>query len=71
MKINSNIVRLKMLEKGFNVKEMAKRTDLAYATISRVLNSPNEYSYKTIAKISKVLNCSPADIIRNENDRAD
>lgn len=63
MQIDTNTVKLKMMERGFSVKELAQKTDLAYATISRTLNSQKDFSYKTVARISKALDCKPNDII--------
>ena len=64
MQIDTNTVKAKMLERGYSVKELAQKADLAYITISRAINHEKDFSYKTVARISKALDCKPTDLIQ-------
>ena len=56
MKLNSSAVKKAMLEKGLNVKELAEKSNLAKATISKIINNTSERQYKTIGSIAMALN---------------
>ena len=64
MQIDTNAVKVKMLERGYSVKDLAQKADLARITVSRAINHQKDFSYKTVAKISKALDCNPTDLIR-------
>ena len=63
--LKRNLIRL-MNENGVNQAELAKKTKLAEASISRYVNGSRFPSPKSILKLSKALNCSVDDLI-NEN----
>ena len=56
MKLNSSAVKKAMLERGLNVKELAEKSNLAKATISKIINNTSERQYKTIGSIAMALN---------------
>lgn len=63
--LKRNLIRL-MNENGVNQAELAKKTKLTEASISRYVNGARFPSSKSILKLSKALNCSVDDLV-NEN----
>lgn len=63
--LKRNLIRL-MNENGVNQAELAKKTKLTEASISRYVNGSRFPSSKSILKLSKALNCRVDDLV-NEN----
>lgn len=71
MIIIANEVQKRFIQSGLTIKQLAKQSGISLSTASRVLRVDRKVNNKIIAPLAYVLGCSPADIIRNENDRAD
>lgn len=65
--IKRNIIRL-MHENEINQAELARKTKLTEASISRYINGTRFPSSKSMLKLSKALNCSVDDLIKENTD---
>lgn len=64
MKIKSDELKLRIAEQSLNAKELAEKTELSIATISRVLNQEQkEFSFKTVGKLARGVKCNVSDIV--------
>ena len=64
MKIKSDELKLRIAEQSLTAKELAEKTELSIATISRVLNQEQkEFSLKTVGKLARGVKCNVSDIV--------
>lgn len=64
MKIKSDELKLRIAEQSLTAKELAEKTELSIATISRVLNQEQkEFSFKTVGKLARGVKCNVSDIV--------
>ncbi|MGE5390476.1 MAG: helix-turn-helix domain-containing protein [Deltaproteobacteria bacterium] len=61
MLLNLKYVRQLMEEKGWSVRELARRADISYATVSRVLNNKRGAGARTLAGMRKAFPNEPTD----------
>ena len=61
-KLNSELIKSKMLEKGYSITKLSSITKISKSTISRAINGQGTQTPKTIYKISKSLDIHTKDI---------
>lgn len=59
VKLNIEEIKWLMIEQGFSLTKLAKKSYVSKATISRMLNDISEPRPDTIGKIAKVLGVNP------------
>lgn len=64
MKIDKSVIKEKLLDKGFTIKELAEKSGLAYSTVHHAIIKNKSYSYKTVGRIARALNCKPLELIQ-------
>ena len=64
MKIDKSAIKEKLLDKGFTIKELAEKSGLAYSTVQHAILKNKNYSYKTVGRIARALNCKPLELIQ-------
>lgn len=63
VKINTRFVRQRMLDLGWEQKDLAAAANLTEATISRLLNG-SDFTSRTLGLLSAALQCAPVDLIQ-------
>ncbi len=62
IKNNLNVI---LAEKEIRLNELARRTEIRYATLwSFANNKTQKADYETMNRVCKVLECSPGDILK-------
>ncbi|MEG2985723.1 MAG: helix-turn-helix domain-containing protein [Paraclostridium sp.] len=62
-KINTELINLQMLKKGYSITKLAKESKLGKSTVSRLINQNGNSRAETIYKIAKALEIETKDII--------
>lgn len=65
MKLNGEKVRMLMMERCTNIKRLAREAQIGETTVHNALNNTHDSNYRTVGKIARALNVSPAEIIRH------
>ena len=54
-KLNTELIKLHMLKKGYSITKLAKESNLGKSTVSRLINQTGTSRVETIYKIAKAL----------------
>ncbi|WP_042276264.1 helix-turn-helix domain-containing protein [[Clostridium] dakarense] len=61
-KPNTELIKLRMLKKGYSITKLAKESNLGKSTVSRLINKMGTSRVETIYKIAKALDIEVKDI---------
>lgn len=60
---DTNKLKAKIIEKGFNITSLAKELNTSKSTLSQKINNKIKFSQKDIREISKILNLTGEEIM--------
>ena len=61
-KLNTELIKLKMLQKGYSITKRASLSQISKSTVARAINGIGQQRPQTIYKISKCLDIDAKDI---------
>ena len=61
--VNTNLIKLEMLKRGYSISKLSKESNLGKSTISRLINKKGITRPQTIQKICKALEIDVKDVI--------
>ena len=61
-KLNTELIKVKMLQKGYSITKLASISQISKSTVARVVNGQGTPRPQTIYKISKCLDIDTKDI---------
>ena len=62
-KLNTEQIKLQMLQKGYSINRLSKESYISKSTISRLLNQLGTYRPETIYKIALALDLEVKDLL--------
>ena len=62
-KLNTELIKSKMLQKGYSISKLASISQISKSTAARAINAQGKQRPQTIYKISKSLDIDTKDII--------
>ena len=65
VKINSDFIDHKLLEKGMTARDLAAASDISEPTMYRIMGG-KPFRSSTLGKIANALGCNPVDLIVTE-----
>ncbi|MDU4934512.1 MAG: helix-turn-helix transcriptional regulator [Peptostreptococcaceae bacterium] len=63
-KLNTKLIKEKMLEKGYSINKLAYISNLSTANLTRVINKQGLTRESTIKKLSEALEIKTTDLIK-------
>ena len=63
MKVNGDLLRGKVYEKGYNLKSFSEEIEISAVTLSNVLQNHFKPSYTVMAKMIQCLDLQPAEVV--------
>ena len=62
-KLNVEFIKLKMLQNGYSITKLAKISNTAKSTLSRIINAQGNHRPETIYKLAKALDIDITDLL--------
>ena len=61
--MNRNLLKAKIVEKGYNLGEFAKAMKMSHSSFSYKINGKKEFRYSEILRAINILNLSSQDVV--------